>query len=57
MKTSPRVALCACFASLAVGIVVAVGSKPTAVVQKTLRPRPAALMPTVPGLFTDELVD
>ena len=49
MKTSPRVALCACFASLVIGIVVAADDpQSTPVVQKTLRPKPAALLPTVP---------
>src|SRR5687768_1561227 len=48
MKSSLRVALCACFASFIVGITVAADDPQSTVTQKILRPKPAALVPTVP---------
>jgi alcohol dehydrogenase (cytochrome c) len=47
LKTSPRVALCAC-ASLTAAIVVAADNSQSTTAEKVLRPKPAALVPTVP---------
>src|SRR5687768_8711163 len=48
MKSSLRVALCACLAWFVVGIAVAADEPKSPAVQKILRPKPAALVPTVP---------